>query len=60
MKHYEIKKGTNGWTKAEVVTPDGFKDAYNCFFSRKEAEMWCYAKVRHYYGRAIADKEFAA
>lgn len=58
MKHFEIKKA-NGWTKAEVTTPDGRRDAYNNFFNRKEAEAWCYAKVRYYFGKAVADKEFS-
>ena len=40
MKHYEIKKGNNGWTKAEVTDPMGRKDSYGCFYSRKEAETW--------------------
>ncbi len=59
MKHYEIKKGNNGWTKAEVTDPMGRKDSYGCFYSRKEAETWAYAKVRYYYGAKVADAEFA-
>ena len=58
MKHYEIKKGKNGWTKAEVIRPDGSKDSFNGFFNREEAEIWCYAKVRYYYGCKVADGEF--
>lgn len=58
MKHYEITKENNGWTSALVIRPDGQKISYNRFFSAKEAETWCYAKVRFFWGAKVADKEF--
>lgn len=58
MKHHEIRKVQNGWTEAEVTAPNGCKIAYSWFASEKEAETWCYAKVRHLYGAETANKEF--
>lgn len=58
MKHYQIKKAKTGWFEASVERKDGSKESYTNFFTKKEAEIWCYAKVRFYYGRVIADKEF--
>lgn len=58
MKHFSISKAANGFWKGEITTKTGKKETYNCFFNHKEAETWCYAKVRYNFGRAIADREF--
>lgn len=58
MKHYEIKKGKNGWIEASVIKPDGYKVTFSNFFSKNEALTWCYAKVNYYYGRKVVNQEF--
>ena len=57
MKHYTITKQKNGWFKGEVRLQNR-TETYNCFFNHKEAEHWCYAKIRYYYGKDIARQEF--
>lgn len=58
MKHYSIAKAKDGFWKGEITTKSGAKESYNCFFNRKEAKIWCYAKVRYNFGREIANNEF--
>ena len=58
MKHYRIRKSTNGWWSASVEKKNGSKVEYNYFFSKDEATSWCYGKIRYEYGRSTAEKEF--